>query len=76
LAVNCCVDPWAVVTVAGVIVNDEVTVTTVDVTRPLPSVAVAVTVHDPGVAGSVYKPVAEPIEPQVAVQVAGMLDVN
>jgi len=52
------------------------TVTTVEVTCPLPSVAVAVTVHEPVLAGVWYRPVVAPIVPQDAVHVAGTLDVN
>jgi len=52
------------------------TVTTVAVTCPLPSVAVAVTVHEPVLAGVWNKPVVAPIVPQDAVHVACTLDVN
>ena len=52
------------------------TVTTVDVTWPLPSVAEAVMVHEPAAAGVLYSPVVEPMVPHEAVQVAGTLEVN
>ncbi len=42
---------------------------------PLPSVAVAITLHEPGVAGAVYCPLAV-INPHVALQPDGTLDVN
>jgi len=76
LAVNCWVCPWAVVAAAGVTASAAEMVATVDVTCPLPSVAVAVMVQEPGVAGVLYSPVVAPIEPQDAVQVEGVLEVN
>jgi len=74
--VNCCVPPCAVVADAGAIASAADTVTTVDETCPLPSVAVAVTVHEVGAAGVWYKPVVLPILPHDAVHVAGTLAVN
>ena len=38
--------------------------------------AVAVIVHDVGLAGVLYSPVVEPMVPHDAAQVAGTLDVN
>ena len=73
---NCCVCPSGVVAAAGLIASAAVTVTTVEVTWPLPSVAVAVTVHEPVAEGAVYRPVVAPIEPHEAAQVAPVLAVN
>jgi hypothetical protein len=74
-AVNCCVCPVGVLTLAGVIVIGEFTVATVEAVWPLPSVAVALMVHDDGARGAVNKP-ADEIEPQVAVKVAPLLAEN
>jgi len=74
--VNCWVCPCAVVMAAGVMASAAETVTTVEVTWPLPSVADAVIAQEPVVAGVLYKPVVAPIDPQVAVQVAVTLEVN
>ncbi len=51
-------------------------VATVDVTWPLPSVAVAVMVHEAGLEDVWYRPVVAPMVPQEAVQVAATLAVN
>lgn len=63
-------------TVAGVMARAADTVTTVEVTCPLPSVAVAVTVHEAGLAGVLYRPVVAPMVPHEALQVAAALAVN
>ena len=53
LAVNCCVCPWPVVAVMGEMTMGEDIFAVVDATCPLPSVAVAVMVHEPGDNGAV-----------------------
>ena len=55
-AVNCCVWPWAVLALEGVITMGDLTVATVDAVCPLPSVAVALIVHEEGLNGAVNKP--------------------
>ena len=74
-AVNCCVCPEGVLALEGVITIGELTVATVEAVWPLPSVALALMVHDDGARGAVNKP-ADEIEPQVAVKVAPLLAVN
>jgi hypothetical protein len=76
LAVNCCVWPWPVDAVAGVIVNGDRTVAVVEALWPLPSVAVAVMVQEPGASGAVYIPELALMAPQDEAQVAATLDVN
>ena len=76
LAVNCCVCPWPVVAVAGVIVKGDCTVATLVALRPLLSLAVAVMVQEPGTSGAVYRPEVAPMVPQDEVQVAATFDVN
>lgn len=76
MAVNCCVCPCAVVAAAGVMASAAEIVATVDVTWPLPSVAVAVMEHEAGLDGVWYRPVVAPMVPQDAVHVDATLDVN
>ena len=75
LAVNVCVFKACRFTVGGVTVTEVFTVTLVLAVRALPSVAVATTVHEPGVGAAVYAPLLA-IDPQVAVQVEATLAVN
>jgi hypothetical protein len=75
LAVNCCVAPCGVEAEAGAMVNGEVTVAVVDAVWPLPSVAVAVMVQEPGAIGAVKRP-ALLMLPQLAAHVAAALAVN
>jgi hypothetical protein len=74
-AVNCCVAPCGVDAVAGVTVSGSVTVAVVDAVWPLPSVAVAVMVQEPGAIGAVKRP-ALLMLPQLAAHVAPALAVN
>jgi hypothetical protein len=53
LAVNCWVCPWPVAADDGVMTMGEDIFAVVDATCPLPSVAVAVMVHEPGDNGAV-----------------------
>ena len=73
-AVNCWVEYWLVVALAGVIVMGELIVTTAEAALP-PAVGVAVTVHVPAISGAVYNP-AVVTEPQLADHVALALAVN
>ena len=75
LAVNCCVNPGAVVALVGETVSGLVMVATVDAVWPVPSVAVAVTVQDVGARGAVNNPEVL-MEPHVAAHVAAALAVN
>jgi hypothetical protein len=72
-AVNCWVWPCAVVAELGVIVMGEVMLAVEDAVAPV--LAVAVTTHEPGTRGAVYRP-ADVIVPQLAEKVAAALDVN
>jgi hypothetical protein len=74
-AVNCCVRLCTVFALAGEITNGEVMVAVVDAVWPLPSVAVAVIVQEPGASGAVNDPVLEMV-PQLAFHVAAPLAVN
>jgi hypothetical protein len=74
LAVNCWVEFWLVVALAGVIVMGELTVTAAEAALP-PAVGVAVTVQDSAASGAVYNP-AVVTDPQLADQVALALAVN
>ena len=74
-AVNCCVSPCAVEALDGVIANGEVIATPVDAVFPLPSDAMAVTVHAPGAKGAANRPALEMV-PQFAFHVAAWLAVN
>jgi hypothetical protein len=63
-------------TESGVIVTEAGTIVTdVFAVCPLPSVAVAVMVHDPALAGPVKVP-SLPIEPQLAIHVDATLEVK
>jgi|SRR5579863_1680802 len=59
LAVNCCVCPCGVLALAGVIAMGDTTVAVVAALWPLPSDAVAVTVHDDGLKGAMKRPAEE-----------------
>ena len=56
--------------------SGDVMVAVVAAIWPLPSVAVAVTLQEPGAKGAVYRPVLAPMLPQEAAQVAATFEVN
>jgi hypothetical protein len=74
LAVNCWVEYWLVVALAGVIIMGVLTVTAAEAALP-PAVGFAVTAHVPATSGAVYNP-AGVTDPQLADHVALALAVN
>ena len=72
-AVNCWVWPCAVVAELGAIVIGEVMLAAVEAVAPV--LAKAVTTHEPGTRGAVYRP-PDVILPQFAEKVAAVFVVN